>query len=290
MVLRKKVLSIFVTLFTVLVAFVALVSLFRDYIFHPWTRDGQVRAEVIQITPRVSGPIVELPIIDNQFVGKGEVLMRIDPRTFEAKVLEAKANLAKAIAVADESTAENDRIQNIYKRDPAAVSKRKVTATGHAMKAAFASVRAAEADLVSAELDLSFTEINAPVDGLITNLNIQIGSQVNAGTPVLALIDTQSYWVSGFFKETQIRNINPGDEVEVVLMSYPNHRLNGVVESMGWGISREDGSADIDLLPYVNPSFDWIRLAQRVPVRVRLNSVPSEVELRVGTTASVFIK
>ena len=131
--------------------------------------------------------------------------------------------------------------------------------------------------------------MRAPVDGFVTNLLLRYGSQTVANQPALALIDTSSFWVHGYFKETQTRNIRPDNPVIVKLMTYPDTPLEGVVESMGWGIAQQDGAPAADLLPAINPSFDWIRLAQRIPVRIHLTSIPDEVELRVGTTASVFV-
>ncbi|MEM1282690.1 MAG: HlyD family secretion protein [Chlamydiota bacterium] len=285
----KKFAGFAITFVAVITALLSILFMYENYFANPWTRDGQVRAQIIQVTPRVSGPVVELPIVDNQFVRQGELLLRIDPRTYKAKVMEAQASLSQSKAAADESYAENERIQGIYKRDKAAVSKRKVTATENAMRAAFAAVEAAEADLVSAKLDLQFTELRAPLDGYITNLNIQIGSQAIADHPTLALVDISNFWINGFFKETQIRFIRPGDSAVIRLMSHPDSPIEGIVDSLGWGIAQQDGSTGVDLLPAINPSFDWIRLAQRVPVRIQLTHVPDDIKLRVGTTASVFI-
>jgi len=131
--------------------------------------------------------------------------------------------------------------------------------------------------------------VRAPVDGYVTNLKLRYGTQTVANQPALALIDSNSFWVYGFFKETQIRNVRPGNKTVIKLMTYPDQPLDGVVEGTGWGISQQDGQSDADLLPTINPTFDWIRLAQRIPVRIRLTRIPEDVELRVGTTASVFI-
>jgi multidrug resistance efflux pump len=131
--------------------------------------------------------------------------------------------------------------------------------------------------------------VKAPVDGYVTNLNLRQGSQAVANQPALALIDINSFWVHGFFRENYIEGISEGDRAIVTLMSYPDKPLEGRVDSLGWGIAQEDGSTGPDLLPIINPTFEWIRLAQRVPVRVHLLDVPDEVSLRVGTTASVLV-
>ncbi|MGB5736240.1 MAG: HlyD family efflux transporter periplasmic adaptor subunit, partial [Thiohalocapsa sp.] len=128
------------------------------------------------------------------------------------------------------------------------------------------------------------------VDGYITNLNLRLGSQAVANQPVAALVDVNSYWVHGYFRETRVGRIQAGDPAVITLMSYPDAPLTGVVDSIGWGIAQQDGSTGEDLLPSISPTFEWIRLAQRVPVRVHLEQVPDAVALRVGTTASVLVR
>ena len=152
-----------------------------------------------------------------------------------------------------------------------------------------AQVRLAKAEVQSAELNLEFTQQKAPVDGYVTNLNLRLGSQAVANQPIMALVDVNSYWITGFFRENYIEDIRQGDRAIVTLMSYPDKPLEGRVDSLGWGIAQEDGSTSFDLLPNISPTFEWIRLAQRVPVRVHLDRVPEEVKLRVGTTASVLV-
>ncbi len=131
--------------------------------------------------------------------------------------------------------------------------------------------------------------MRSPADGYVSNLTLRAGSQVVANQPVLALIDASSYWVAGYFRESTIGNIRTGDKAVVTLMTYPDTALTGEVESVGYGISQADGSAGNELLPAISPTFEWIRLAQRVPVRVRLSHVPENLTLRVGTTASVLV-
>jgi multidrug resistance efflux pump len=152
-----------------------------------------------------------------------------------------------------------------------------------------ASVREAKAQVRDAELNLEFTEVRAPVDGYVTNLNLRLGSQAVTNQPALALVDINSFWIHGFFRETSIGRIAKGDKAIVTLMAYPDDPLEGYVESLGWGIAQQDGSTGPDLLPTVSPTFEWIRLAQRVPVRVHLTDIPEGVELRVGTTGSVLV-
>ena len=278
-----------ITLAAVIVAGLVLASMFREYLFQPWTRDGHVRAQIIKITPRVGGPIVALPIQDNQAVAKGDLLFKIDPRTYELAIEQAEAKLKQAIATERVKQDQAKRARDLSRKDKGAISEQALVRKENDLLVAQANVEVAEANLHAAELDLEFTEVRAPVDGYVTNLLLRYGSQTVANQPALALIDTSSFWVHGFFKETQIKNIEPDNRVVVKLMTWPDAPLEGIVESMGWGIAQQDGAPAADLLPSINPSFDWIRLAQRIPVRIRLTHVPEEVELRVGTTASVFV-
>jgi multidrug resistance efflux pump len=333
---------------------------YQNYILNPWTRDGQVRAEVIQITPRVSGPIVNLPVKDNQFVKAGELLFEIDPRTFKVELAQSKAQYDKAkdtyfanqkrvdaasaqvnvsqatinqaqsiiketIAEIEKNTAQYERHQrllpqgatsqksvdiakanyliSLQKKQEALSNLAQMRATLANSEAALAeaqanlgeqdqanaSLREAKATIEQAELNLEFTQVRAPVDGYITNLNLRLGSQTVANQPAAALIDVNSFWVDGFFKETTVGNIQLGDKAIVTLMSYPEKPMEGYVDSIGWGIAQDDGSTGFELLPNINPTFEWIRLAQRIPVSIQLKTVPDEVKLRVGTTASVLL-
>jgi multidrug resistance efflux pump len=152
-----------------------------------------------------------------------------------------------------------------------------------------AQLRLAEAKVRSAELNLEFTQQKAPVAGYVTNLNLRLGSQAVANQPIMALVDVNSYWVTGFFRENYIEDIRKGDRAIVTLMTYPDKPLEGRVDSLGWGIAQQDGSTGYDLLPNISPTFEWIRLAQRVPVRIHMEKIPEGVQLRVGTTASVLV-
>ncbi len=271
------------------VAICVVLYMYRDYVSNPWTRDGQVQAQVVQITPRVSGPIVYLPIKDNVLVQQGDILWRIDPRTYQAALGQAEAQLQVSRAQLDEAKDEEHRAQRIRKKNPGAISAEDLNGRVNARKAAAASVELAQAGLKSAQLDLEFCTVRAPVDGYVTNLRLRMGSQAVTNAAALALVDINSYWVYGFFRENRIAGVAAGDRAVVTLMSYPDQPLQGVVDSLGWGIAQQDGSTGQNLLPTISPTFEWIRLAQRVPVRIHLEAVPANVKLRVGTTASVLV-
>jgi len=273
----------------VLIAAVLVIFKYRDYVTNPWTRNGQVSAQVVQIAPRVTGPIVNLPIEDNQLVKRGDLLFEIDPRTFQAAVNQSRAELRSAKVRALNAKEEAQRAERIRIRNPGAMSKQELETKQNNQRDAEASVLKFEAELEQAKLNLEFTLVKAPVDGYVTNLNLRLGSQAVANQPALALVDINSFWIYGFFKENAIANIKKGDRAIVTLMTYPDRPLEGWVESLGWGIAQEDGSTGYNLLPNIRPTFEWIRLAQRIPVSIHLVNVPEEIKLRVGTTCSVLV-
>ncbi len=331
-----------------------------DYVVNPWTRNGQVMAQVVQITPRVTGTIVELPIVDLQFVKTGDLLFQIDPRTyestlegmrgllaetedeiqalsaqvqataktvrqFEAAVARAKQKVKGKQARVEDYRAQYKRYTELVKtgaaseerRDRAladfidaeavldgarsellAAEARKLQAEADlvrdiANRGAFgdanARLRTAKARVHSAELNLEFTTVVAPVDGYVTNLNLELGDHATANKAALALVDVNSYWIYGFFRESHLQDIGVGDRAVVTLMSQPDKPIEGHVSSMAWGVWQKDGSTAQELLPYVSESFEWIRLAQRVPVRIEIDKVPEGVNLVVGLTGTVLV-
>jgi multidrug resistance efflux pump len=356
----KPIVKIITTGVIVLAALGMIAYKYRDYVKYPWTRDGLVRAQVVQIAPRVSGPLVRVPIQNNQLVKKGDLLFEIDPSTFKASVYLARAqfdnmrdivkslveqveglkrtvelreadiNQAKFEVVASTAEVENARIvlgrakeliaENVNTQrdvdDKSMAYQVAVAELGEARAkvgqttAALAQakddlarglanlgelgednprLRRAAADLEIAELNLDFTKVWAPTDGYVTNLRSGVGDSAVAHQPMLAVIDANSFYIQAFFRETFMANFKKGDRAVVTLMSYPDTPLEGSVDSIGWGIAQQNGSTGFELLPSVAPTFEWIRLAQRLPVMVRIDKLPDEVKLRAGTTASVVI-
>lgn len=264
---------------------------YEHYINNPWTRDGQVRSQVIQITPRVTGMVTALYIKDNQFVRKGDLLFEIDPSTYKLKVKQAQARLKRAIEASRGYKTEYERLQSIYKKDKGAVSQKDLIRSEVNYFKSLADIDSAKEALHTALLNLEFTKVKAPVDGWVSNINFQTGSQATANRPLLALVDKKSFWVFGFFREDMIKDVHEGDEAIVTLMAYPDTPLKGKVESIAWGIAPRDGNPGPNLLPSVQPVFQWIRLAQRIPVRIELDEpLPKGVVLRVGMSATVLVK
>lgn len=262
---------------------------FQDYIHNPWTRDGQVRGQVIQVAPRISGPVIHVGVIDNQYVKQGDLLFEIDPKPFEVAVAQAEANLKRARINAKSLKIEWDRVREIYEKDAGAVSQKDLNRRETNYLSSLSQIDVAEETLRNAQLNLGYTKVYAAVGGYVSNINFQIGTQAVANQPILALVDSRSFWVFGYFRESQIGRFRIGDPARVTLMAYPDSPLQGTVESLGWGIAPSDGNPGAYLLPSIQPVFQWIRLAQRIPVRIKLEEVPEGVELRFGLTASVMV-
>tara|TARA_R110001592_G_scaffold337300_1_gene623751 strand:- start:374141 stop:375031 length:891 start_codon:yes stop_codon:yes gene_type:complete len=262
---------------------------FEAYLNNPWTRDGQVRGQVIQVAPRVSGMVMRIAVIDNQYVSQGDLLFEIDAQSFEIAVSQARANLQRDRITSKASKIEYDRLLDIVKQDAGAVSARDLNRREANYLQSLSQIEVAEENLRSAKLNLSYTRVHASVDGYISNINFQIGDQAVANSPIVALVDSNSFWVFGYFRESEIGHIGIGDPARVTLMAYPDQPLQGTVESVGWGIAPSDGNIGYNLLPSIKPVFQWIRLAQRIPVRIKLAPLPENVELRFGFTASVMI-
>ncbi|MCD9468248.1 MULTISPECIES: HlyD family secretion protein [Photobacterium] len=280
---------LFITSSFVIIALAAIGWKYQQYIINPWTRDGLVRAQIVQITPRVTGPIIALNIKNNSEVKTGQVLFVVDPRPYEIAVEKAKGNRDQAKAQLQRAQDEATRERELIHRQPGAISQMTLVQQKISVRLAQAGVEAAQAVYDQSKLDLSFTKVTAPVDGYITNLNVNIGTQVVANQPVVALIDKHSFWIEGFFKETDIKDVASGDKATVTLMAYGDQPLQGSVESIGYGISHKNGSTGLSLLPNVNPTFQWIRLAQRIPVQIRLDHIPDGIQFRIGSSASIVI-
>jgi multidrug resistance efflux pump len=263
---------------------------YRAYIENPWTRDGQVRTQVIQVAPRVTGMVTRIHVKDNQPVKKGDLLFEIDPSQYKLKVKQAQARLQRTLEAAKGTKIEYERVKKIYQKDHGAVSQKDLVRNETAYFKSLADIDGATESLNTAKLNLSYTKVYAEVDGYVSNITFQIGTQATANKPLLALVDTSSYWVFGFFREDTIQNVAIGDDAVVTLMAYPDRPLEGKVESIGWGIALADGNPGNNLLPSIKPVFQWIRLAQRIPVRIKLDSLPEEIKLRFGLTASVMVK
>lgn len=278
-----------ITAILVIIAIGVGYSHYQTYNDNPWTRDGQVRAYIIQITPRVTGQVTNVAVDDNVRVKKGDLLFEIDDRIYSANLNQAVAGEKQAQAKLNRAINEQQRGERLAKLDKGSVPILTLNNLNNAVESAAANLELSKAMVEEAKLNLQFTKVYAPTDGFITNLNVRVGSQVSAYAPVVALIDENSFWIEGFFKETDLIGVDAKDLAFVTLMSHNDVLLKGEIKSIGYGISKEDGSTGNNLLANVNPNFQWIRLAQRIPVKIKVGDLPENIQLRVGMTASIKI-
>ena len=319
---------------TLVVAAILGALLYRHYERYPTTDDAYVDADVVGIVAQVAGPIVNLPIVDNQAVRAGDLLFEIDPRPFQIEAAKARAEVDKTgddvSALADAVTSAEagvryrkaqlrlaetqwKRVEPLAKigalpfqdRDKAQAGLDEARAGLADAEARLAQalanlgardennpqLRAAVAQLEYAELQLSYATVVAPVNGYVTDLTLSLGSYANAGAPMLSLVNTDSWRVVAYFKETQLGRIQPGQRARVYLPGYPGVRFEGRVQGIGWGVEQQDGDGARGPggVPSVDPTVDWVRMAQRFPVRITLVDAHENYPLRKGMRASVRI-
>ncbi|EOD1044617.1 efflux RND transporter periplasmic adaptor subunit [Citrobacter farmeri] len=280
-----KTLKYFSTIVIAALAVLAGWFMWNYYMQSPWTRDGKVRAEQVSITPQVSGTIVELLVKDNQFVNVGDLLFRIDKTPFHIAELNAQAQLAKAQSELAKANNEANRRRHLSQN---VISAEELDTANLNVKAMQASVDVAQATLKQAQWQLAQTDVRAPVSGWITNLSTRTGNFATTGLPLFALVDSNSFYVMGYFEETKLRHIREGAPAQITLYS-GNIKLQGHVSSIGRAIYDQSVESDSGLVPDIKPNVPWVRLAQRVPVRIEFEQLPHDVTLVSGTTCSVAI-
>ncbi|MET0429832.1 MAG: HlyD family secretion protein [Microvirga sp.] len=280
-----KILRLAATGAILLVAFVAAFFVWEFYVAAPWTRDGRVRVQVANIAPQVSGQIVDLRVVDNQFVRKGDLLYVIDPVDFDVAVTSADAEVKNREADLQVKNAQSARRQALTTVSTSVEEKQQFAGTA---KIAEAALESAQAQLRQAKVNLERTQVKSTVNGRVTNLLMRVGDYARTGTSNISIVDTDSFWIDGYFEETKMANIHVGDSADIKLMGYNPH-LTGAVESITLGISTANAAASTQGLPDVNPVYTWVRLAQRVPVRVRIDHKPADVPLVAGMTATVVV-
>ena len=281
-----RVLPVIVTLAAVCAAAALGWQAWQYYMGSPWTRDGTVRAYVVKIAPEVAGEIVQLPIADNEFVRKGDLLMQIDPRDYSIAVRQAEAAVEQSRATAENANAEMIRREKL--NDIAVTMEERQTYISQAATAE-ANYQAALANLDQARINLRRTEVRSPVNGYITNLTAQLGDYANVGALQLSVVNSDSYWVDAYFEETALGRIQEGDAATIKLMGY-SPLLRGRVQGLARGINVPNAEPDASGLASVSPIFTFVRLAQRVPVRVHIDEVPEGVTLVAGLTATVQVE
>ncbi len=282
---RLRIFPLLITLAMIAVAVVLGGAMWNAYMGAPWTRDGTVRAYVVTMAPEVAGRIVELPVADNQFVHKGDLLMVIDPTNFKIAVSLAEAAVQQAEANAQNAEREAKRRQELTTL--AVTVEEKQTFASNAL-ASQAQYQQAVANLDQARVNLERTQIRSPVNGYVTNLLAQLGDYANVGQNIISLVDANSFWIDGYFEETNLEPIRVGDPASIKLMGY-SQIVRGHVGSIARGINVANAQPNGQGLATVNPIFTWVRLAQRIPVRIHIDQVPEGVVLAAGMTATVQI-
>ncbi|MEX0565363.1 efflux RND transporter periplasmic adaptor subunit [Raoultella terrigena] len=294
-----KKLKYFSTLLIVALAIIAAWLVWNYYTQSPWTRDGKVRAEQVGITPQVSGSILQLNVRDNQLVKAGDVLFTIDDTPYRIALLDAQAQLAKTRAelakakvaqskAASDAARRRDLSRNVISAEDLESAGTALSTANAVLEAAKAVTGVAQASLEHAQWQLSQTVIKAPVDGWVTNLSTRVGDYAAVGRPLFALVDSHSFYVIGYFEETKLRHIRAGDSAEVILYS-SKQKLQGHVSSIGRAIVDQSVESGTGLVADIKPNIPWVRLAQRVPVRIELSGLPPEITLISGTTCTVSI-
>jgi multidrug resistance efflux pump len=274
------------TLAIMLVAIVMALVTWDYYVTAPWTRDGNVRVQVASVAPQISGQIIELRVGDDQYVHKGDVLYVIDPFDFEVALRSDKAQEQQKAA--DLQVKELASERRLRLSDYATTPEEQQKFAGDAVQAK-AAFEAAQQQVAQAEINLRRTRVRSPVNGYVTNLEMRVGDYAHAGSANISVIDTDSYWIDGYFEETKLARVCVGDRVEAQLLGYAQPVL-GHVASVTRGIVVPNAAAGEQGLPNVNPVFTWVRLAQRVPIRIAIDHVPPGVPLVSGLTATVTVK
>ncbi|CAI3943975.1 MULTISPECIES: efflux RND transporter periplasmic adaptor subunit [Commensalibacter] len=280
----SNIIRISLTLIVVIIAIILGVTLWDTYMIAPWTRDGRVRVYVVKIAPEVAGTVVQVPVKDNQYVRKGEPLFIIDPARFRIAIQQAQASLENAeanLTLQRRNAMRRKGLEGIVSTEEKEDFNTKVAT-------AQASVDSAKASLDEAKLNLQRSILYSPVNGYITNLNLRVGDYVSTGQSYLSVVDADSFWVYGYFEETKMWGIHVGDVARIKLMGY-KQILPGHVVSIARGINDANADTDAFGLQNVNPIFTWVRLAQRIPVRIHIDHVPDTMHLSAGMTATVSI-
>ncbi len=273
---------------TATVVLIAVLVGWRLWVFYmeaPWTRDARIRADVVQVAADVSGLVSEVLVHDNQEVTAGQVLFRIDPARFQLALDQTEANLASKKAAAQEAVREMNRVNELTHLSVSTEQQEQRGTTATELGAAY---RQAAADRDLAQLNLVRTTVRASVNGRIANFGLRPGDFIDAGKPVFALVDSDSFYVDAYFEETKLAQIHVGDPVLIHVLGEPGI-IHGHVESIAAGIADRERQGSVDMLANVNPTFSWVRLAQRIPVRIAFDEVPKGFQLTAGRTTTVEV-
>jgi RND family efflux transporter MFP subunit len=268
----------------VLVALILAYFLWWHYLRSPWTRDGRVRAEVVDVAAQISGQVVSLPVVDNQQVKKGDLLFEIDPTDYKLALIQAEANVQSRQF--DQQVALEDSLRR-EKLGQAVSAEERQTSKSSANVAA-AAYQSAVAQRDQARVNLDRTQIRSPVNGYVTNLTLRVGDYATPGQSKLTVVDSDSFWIVGYFEETKLPNIHEGDYAHVRLMGW-RPEVAAHVESISRAIADTNADNNSQGLANVSPIFTWVRLAQRIPIRIHIDRVPKKVIIAAGQTCTIVI-
>jgi multidrug resistance efflux pump len=270
---------------TVLLAVVLAWALWWHYLRSPWTRDGRVRVEVVNIAAEISGKVVGLNVVDNQMVHKGDVLFTIEPVDYRLALTQAEASVQSRQYDLQVAQQDSERRQKLGVE---AVSAEERNTSQSTAQVAEATYHAALATRDQAKVNLERTTIRSPVNGYVTNLTLRIGDYAMPGQPKMSLVDSDSFWIVGYFEETKLPRIHEGEYAHVKLMGW-GPEIAGHVESISRAIADTNSDSDSRGLANVDPIFTWVRLAQRLPVRIHIDRVPDDVRIAAGQTCTIVL-
>lgn len=283
--LKRYLITVIAALVLIVVAF----QLWNFYVLGGWTRDGKIRADVVQVSAQVSGKLVNLPIIDNQLVQKGELLFEIDPIDYEINLRNAEAQLEQLRIRQEQAALQYERRTNLG--NVAAISKEHLDDVKYNLDLLNDQLQQAEIAVEKAKLDLSRTKVYAEVSGYVTNMNIREGSFIPAGQPLFALVDKDSFHAVGYFEETKLPYIEVGRRVEIIPYN-DGEKMYGYITGYGRAIFDQSAQTGEQLLQAVKPNYPWVTLAQRIPVKVAFEKSDEELEahnLIAGTTVTIIV-
>lgn len=250
--------------------------------FHVSTDDAYVNANIVQISPQVTGQVAHLYVTNNQFVNQGQVLFELDQEPFIVAVKQAKAQLAIDEAKLKLAQVTEYRTQELLRKK--LTSPQEGDSAKAVRESTFAAVELDKASLARAELNLRYTKVSAITRGYVTNMSLREGNIVTANQPLFALVNNNEFWIDANFKETELRYIYPGQKVDISVDMYSGHLFKGVVESISGG-----SGTVFSLLPPENATGNWVKVTQRVPVRIQILNLDPKFPLRIGTSAIVTV-
>jgi multidrug resistance efflux pump len=281
----RHLLALLTTMGMVALACVLGWKMWQTYMEQPWTRDGRVRAYIVTMAPEVSGHIVALSVADNQFVHKGDLLMVVEPTDYQIALRLNEAAVQQAQATLRNAEREANRRQAL---SHGAISVEEQQTYETRMIAARAQLQQALANLDQSRVNLRRTDLRSPVNGWVTNLLAQLGDYAHVGQNEISVVNADSFWVDGYFEETNIQQIRLGDPAQIKLMG-SSQIIIGHVSGIARGINVKNADPNGEGIADVDPIFTWVRLAQRIPVRIHIDKVPKGIILAAGMTATVQI-